>query len=281
MRLELSARARTLLRRFPRTNLYSAGELLLLAILAVQCARLVWVVVTPVSPLGDWRPQRPGIAGAPGDVLRNVDPFFRLEASSKPAAVTSLQLTLYGIRVDEATGGGSAIIATPDGTQASYAVGDEIMPGATLKAVAFDHVSIDHGGTIEDLYIDQSKPVAAAEPPPPPGAPATTGAPRLTLADLNSRGLSFADLSAGIGFIPRIDKGKVSGLVVRPNGDGSVFDKSGLQQGDVVTEVMGKPVTGPEDIANTAAKLKNGGILSLTIERGGSTIPIGINVTGS
>jgi general secretion pathway protein C len=281
MRLELSARARALLRRFPRTNLYSAGELLLLAVLAVQCARLVWVIVTPVSPLGDWRPAQPGIAGTPGDVLRTIDPFFRLEAASKPAAVTALQLTLYGIRVDEATGGGSAIIATPDGTQASYAVGDEIMPGATLKSVAFDHVTIDHGGTLEDLYIDQSKPVAATEPPPPAGAPATTGAPRVTLAQLNARGLSFADIKSGIGFIPRIDKGKITGLVVRPNGDGSVFAKAGLQQGDVVTEIMGKPVTGPQDIAATAARLKNGGILSLIVERGGATIPIGINVTGS
>ena len=281
MRLELSGRARALLRRVPSSNLYSWGELLLLAVLAVQCARLVWGIITPVTPLGDWRPPRPGIAGAPGDILRTVDPFFRLEASNKPTAVTSLQLSLYGIRVNEATGGGSAIIATPDGTQNSYAVGDEIMSGATLKSVAFDHVTIDHGGSLEDLYIDQSKPAAPAEPPPPPGAPATTGAPRVTVQQLNSRGLSFSDLRSGIGFIPRIDKGKITGLVVRPTGDGSIFAKAGLHQGDVITEVMGKPVTGPEDIARTATKLETGGILSLTVERGGSTIPIGINVTPS
>lgn len=279
MRLVLSGRARALFRRLPRTNVYSVAEIVLIALLAVQCARLVWVIATPVTPLGDWRPVQPGAAGS-ADLLRGFDPFFRLSTSGQPAAVTSLQLTLYGIRVNEATGGGSAIIATPDGTQNSYAVGDEIMPGATLKAVAFDHISIDHGGAVEDLYIDQSKPAAAVEALP-PGASQTTNAPRVTLQDINSRGLSLDQIRTGIGFIPRVDGGKVTGLVLRPNGDGQAFAKAGLQQGDIVTEVMGKPVTGPDDIARLKGKFDNGGILSLTIERGGQKIPIGINVTGS
>lgn len=280
MRLVLSGRARALLRRLPRTNVYSAAEIVLLALLAVQCARLVWVIVTPVTPLGDWRPAQPGGAAASSDLLRSFDPFFRLTSTEQPAAVTSLQLTLYGIRVNEATGGGSAIIATPDGTQKSYAVGEEIMPGATLKAVAFDHISIDRGGTVEDLYIDQSKPAPAITPLP-AGASPTAGAPRITLQDLNSRGLSLGQIRSGIGFIPRVGDGKVTGLVLRPNGDGQVFAKAGLQQGDIVTEVMGKPVTGPEDIAKLNGQFDNGGILSLMIERGGRKIPIGINVTGS
>ena len=279
MRLVLSSRARALLRRLPEANIYSLGEIVLIALLAVQCARLVWVIVTPVTPLGDWRPAQPG-GGASADLLGGFDPFFRLSGGDQSAAVTSLQLTLYGIRVNEATGGGSAIIATPDGTQASYAVGDEIMPGATLKAVAFDHISIDHGGTIEDLYIDQSKPAPALEPLP-AGASPLTDAPRVTLQDINSRGLSLDQIEGGIGFIPRVDHGKVTGLVLRPNGDGQAFAKAGLQQGDVVTDIMGKPVTGAQDIAKLKGKFDNGGILSLTVERGGQKIPIGINVTGS
>jgi general secretion pathway protein C len=279
MRLELSGRARALLRRFPRTNVYSLAEIVLIGLLAVQCARLLWTIVTPVTPLGDWRPVRPGFAGEPTELLKSFDPFFRLVAPAQPSTVTALQLTLYGVRLNEATGTGSAIIATPDGTQTSVAVGQEIMPGATLKAVAFDHVTIDHGGALEDLYLDQSKavtPVAA-----PAAAPAAPPGPPPTLAQLNSAGASFGDLKAGIGFIPRIDGGRVTGLVVRPQGDGHIFAQSGLQQGDVVTEVMGKPIRGADDIAAAADKVKNGGILSLMVERNGQTVPIGVNVTGS
>ena len=50
MRLALDPRARRLLQRVPRTNLYSLLELILLFLLAVQCARLFWVLVTPVGP---------------------------------------------------------------------------------------------------------------------------------------------------------------------------------------------------------------------------------------
>jgi general secretion pathway protein C len=281
MRLELSARARALLRRFPRTNLYSIGELLLLAVLAVQCARLVWVIVTPVTPLGDWRPAQPGIAGEPAAILRGFDPFFRLtDNGGAPGAVTLLQLTLFGTRVNEATGGGSAIIATPDGMQKSYAIDDEIMPGVTLKAVAFDHVSIDHGGMVEDLYMDQSAPVAPVAVPP-AGLPPAATAPQVTVRDLNAGGFTIDQIKNGIAFIPRIDKGAISGLVVRPDGDGSVFNRAGLRQGDVVTEIMGHPVTAAADLGKYGDALGNGGILSLTVERDGKTIPIGITVTGS
>src|SRR5476651_2135633 len=77
MRLVLDARARALLRRLPRTNVYSALELLLLAGLAVQCARLFWVLATPVGPLGAWQPVQPGFNGSPAAMLQGFDPFFR------------------------------------------------------------------------------------------------------------------------------------------------------------------------------------------------------------
>ena len=68
------------------------------------------------------------------------------------------------MREDRATGRGSAIIALPDGTQSSYGVGEEIMPGVTLTAVAADGVTISRNGVMEQLFLDQSQPA--------PGAPA-------------------------------------------------------------------------------------------------------------
>lgn len=157
MRFFLDARARRMLRRLPKGGVLPALEIVLLAVLALQCARLVWTVLTPVGPLGEWR--RDGDAGvsAPSPALfANFDPFFRLAQESGPAVVTGLNLTLYGVREDKASGRGSAIVGLPDGTQASYAVGDEILPGVTLGAVAFDHVMIRRGGAEEQLFIDQS-----------------------------------------------------------------------------------------------------------------------------
>lgn len=281
MRLELDARARRLLRRLPRTNPYSIAELLLLAVLAVQCARLVWTVLTPVDPLGHWRPAAAAGPAMPGAILRGFDPFFRAAQQAGPATVTSLQLKLFGTRIDEANGGGSAILAGPDGVQKSIAVGEEVAPGVVLKAVAFDHVSLARGGAAaEDLFLDQS-----GAPPPAPGAdgsvpPPSSSSPGSPPAAVPAGTPSLAQLRADIGVIPRIDGGRVSGLSVRSQGSGAAFRRAGLREGDVVTAIGGRPVSGPGDFERLAGDYPNGGTVSITVERGNQTLPLAITITG-
>ena len=269
MRLKMDARSRRLLRRLPAINVYSTMELALLAGLAVQVARLLWVVVTPIGPVGDWRPAQPSVAGSARDILLGFDPFFRLSGAAAPASITALDLTLFGTRVDEASGRGSAIIAGADKLQKSIAIGEEIVPGVKLKAVAFDHVTIDRGGTDEDLYIDQSgvaPPIVAT--PGSAGAAPVTGKPAATTSQLRQ----------DIGFSPRIDGGRISGLVVRSQGSGALFRQAGLRDGDVVTSIGGRPVTGPQDVDRVASDFAGGGAIPLTVERGNTTLPLSITI---
>ena len=164
MRPAIDAGARRLLRRIPHANAYSVTELVLLSLLAVQCARLFWTLVTPVGPVGDWQPAstyRPTIR-ASAELLGSFDPFFRTVGSAGPAVVTSLNIQLFGVREDRASGRSSAIIGTPDGQQKSYLVGEEIMPGVTLQAVAFDNVTIARNGASEQVFMDQSGSAPAA-----------------------------------------------------------------------------------------------------------------------
>jgi len=267
MRLKLDARARRILRRMPVVNVYSLAELALMAGLAVQCARFVWVLATPVTPLGDWRPAGPVLVGAPGDILRGFDPFFRLGGgAAQPATVTALQLTLFGTRIDEAMGGGSAIIAGADGVQQSVVVGAEIQPGVRLKSVAFDHVTIERGGADEDLFLDQSGAVTPVTPGATPVAPAA------------ATGVQIGQLRQEIGFIPRIDAGRISGLTVRPQGSGNAFRAAGLKEGDVVTSIGGRPVSGPGDLDRIARDFAGGGNVPITVERGQDTLPLAIMI---
>ncbi|USU13047.1 PDZ domain-containing protein [Sphingomonadaceae bacterium OTU29THOMA1] len=273
MRLKLDARTRRILRRLPVVNVYSLAELLLIAGLATQSARLLWTLVTPVSPLGDWRPAEISVPGRPYDVLAGFDPFFRLGAQAQgPATVTSLQLTLFGIRVDEASGRGSAIVAGADNVQKSVGVGEEIQPGVRLKAVAFDHITIDRGGTSEDLFLVQSDaPQPGQAPVPAPGAPPVVGQPAVPPIAANQ-------IRNEIGFIPRIDGGRISGLVVRPQGTGNLFRTAGLREGDVVTAIGGRPVTGPQDLDRVTADFAGGGNIPITVERGTQTLPLAITI---
>lgn len=162
MLLRFDQRVRGLLRQLPRRYAYTGAELLLLTFLALQLARLAWAILTPVEPLGEWRAAS-ATTGAPteAEVLRDFDPFFRTAADAGPVAVTSLNLTLLGTRVDTVSGRGSAIIDA-GGSQASFMVGEQVMPGVTLEAVDFDNVTIARGGAREKLYLDQSAAPASA-----------------------------------------------------------------------------------------------------------------------
>lgn len=176
MKLRVDERTRRLLRFLPRGDAYHWLELLLLAALAVQLARLVWTIFTPVAPLGAWEPRQAvvGSLASRTALFGSFDPFFRtaVAAPSATPQVTSLDLKLFGVRVNQGTGGGSAIIAGPDGIQNSIVEGQAILPGVTLREVHFDHVVIDRSGAQEMLYLDQSM-----GQPPVTGAPAAPASP--------------------------------------------------------------------------------------------------------
>lgn len=275
MRLTLDPRAARWLRRLPRTSVYSGLELVLLTLLAVQAARLIWVLVTPVGPIGDWRLPAANVDSARRALTGGFDPFFRLREGG-PAVVTSLQLKLFGIRVDEATGRGSAIIAGPDALQNSFGVGDEVQPGVKLKAVNFDSVVITRDGADETLFLDQSTPAPVAAPPSGPVSDSILSASPVAA----SLPLSADQLRSGVGFSPRTAGGRITGLAVRPQGDGAAFRKAGFRDGDVVVQIAGRPVGSPADIERAVGAAAAGGTISVSVERGSDVLPIAIPVGG-
>ena len=254
----------------------SVADLLLVsavAVAAVQAARLIWTVLTPLAPIGDWQPvktQMVPLAERPA-LFGGFDPFFKTQVSSTNAEiVTSLPLTLYGIRTNEAAGGGSAIIAGADGIQASWTVGETIMPGAVLHAVAFDHVVISNNGVLEKLFIDQSVPAENVTPSL-PSASAAGSAP--VGANSGASKLNAQNLQQSIGFAPRSEGGRVTGLVVSAKDDGTMLSIAGLQKGDIINAINGRPVSAPSELA---AQLRPGARLTLDVERGAQKIPVAI-----
>ena len=267
-RLALTPRPRlvVLLRRL---TVYSAAELILLVLIAVQTARLIWTMVTPLGPVGDWRAagQAPRADAA---MLAAFDPFFRLSAGG-PVMVTSLNLKLTGVREDRATGRGSAIIQLPDGRQLSFLVGEEIMPGVTLAAVGFDYVTISRGGAQEQIFIDQSEPAPVAGGA--PGGPAPTPPVPQSLV-VGPQGPATA--GAPINFAPRLTGGRVDGVIVSPGSDGGrAFSAAGFQPGDVVVLVNGQRVTSLEQ---ARAAIGGGGVVNVMVERGGRGVPLQVRL---
>lgn len=270
MAISLAQRVGVQSRRLTSVPLGSVLIVMLGFLLAVQVARLFWVIATPVGPTAGWL--APAVNVVPVSarlaLFTGFDPFYRTDAvAATTQNVTSLNLILFGVRANESSGGGAAIIAGEDGVQNSFAVGEEVAPGVTLDAVAFDHVILSRGGVRESLYLDQSIPAQTVGP-----AGTASAAPSAMSA---SGGLNAETLQKAVGFAPRNEGGRVTGLVLKPQDDGTMLKLAGFQPGDVVVAVNGRPVSSATDII---AQMRPGARISVEVERGGSKIPIALNL---
>jgi general secretion pathway protein C len=255
--------------------------------LALQLARLVWVILAPTGAFGDWRPFEPSISGPAARValFSAFDPFNRDSSATTGSVqqVTSLPFKLYGIRINEGSGLGSAIIADDTGLQSSFAVGEEIMPGVTLKGVAFDHVTISRNGADETLYIDQSGGATVADPAAPPQAPAGAGnaftppsPPPPPPPVAGSDQLSPQTILNGVSFTPRTENGAVTGVVLGAQGSSDIFARAGFRPGDIVAQYNGLSIRSAQDLLSLKNAIKPGARLTLMVERGAATVPIAI-----
>ena len=264
--------------RFFPQGLHGWLRVLLVLALVIQIARLVWTIVTPIAPLGDWQARTANVMSpaARAALFASFDGFDRAAAGGgeASAAVTSLDLTLYGLRMNEASGGGSAIIAGSDGVQRSYAVGEEVSPGVKLVQVLFDHVVLERGGARESLFLDQSVPAETVGDAPMTAAPVAGATPPPVVQAPGP--LNAEAIAGGIGFAPRIENGRPTGFAVTPKGDGAVFAQAGFRAGDIVVEINGRKVSSAADAAALTGQIKPGARLSLQVERGTEILPIAI-----
>ncbi len=255
-------------------------EAALLIVLAFQIARLLWALLASTGPYGDWRARQPAIPApqARQALFAAFDPFYRLaSADGGVQQVTSLPLQLFGIRLNEGSGLGSAIIADETGDQRSYAVGEEIAPGITLTAVSYDHVTISRGGVSEMLYIDQSgaAPMVGTEAE---DASTESGGGMPNVPPLAGEALAPDALLAGIGFAPHVEGGSVTGVAVSPQGTSGAFARAGFRPGDVIVQVNGTGIHSVDDIAALRSAIKPGASLTVQVERGGATVPLALTI---
>jgi general secretion pathway protein C len=129
-------------------------------------------------------------------------------------------------------------------------------------------VILSRGGVKESLYLDQSVPAETLSPSgaAPQAASAAPAAPA-------PGGLNAQTLQKAIGFAPRNEGGRVTGLVLKAQDDGTMLRLAGFQAGDVVVAVNGRPVSSAADVM---AQFRPGARISVEVERGGSKVPIAL-----
>ncbi len=252
-------------REFTAPQVQKAIEVGLIGLTGLAALGLIWALAAPTAR-DDAASSAPVRFDATPAAFAAFDPFFRLaQGSGQPGVVTSLNLTLHGVRSDRASGRGSAIIGLPDGAQNSYAVGDEIVPGAVLAAVAFDSVTIRRDGANETLYLDQSTGMpllrgasAPAQPDPFAAIRAPSSEPPL-----------IADISAE----PRMRGGRIDGYILKAGSTGSAFAAAGFMPGDVLMTIDGRKVGDGAGIEQLAG---GGEAVAVEVERNGKPLTLTI-----
>ena len=249
--------------RWLPSDLYFWMKAILLALVAIQAAKLFWVVATPVGPFGEWRPAPPRLLSpeAQTALIAAVDPFVRQGSAvaSAAAAAPSLNLQLFGTRASAGRVPGSEILATSDGEQKSYLVGEEVAPGVTLSAVFFDHVVLSRGSTTETIYMAGAEGSGGS-------SPATASSPVATA------------ISNAFQLKPRNQGGQVTGVVVTAGSSPQLFAASGFRDGDVIVAVNGAQITSMIDVQRLQSSIAPGARLLLTVERGAEKVPVALNL---
>ncbi len=242
------------------------AEVILAGLILIQIVRLGAILLAP-APAAAPRPDLPIGSG----VLSRFDAFFHTGERSSLAEIThagSEQLRLFGVRAG-ASGGGSAILGLPDGTQLSVGVGEEVQPGLVLRSVADDHVTVSRGGSVSRIDFGEL-PVGAASVPPPPATPQIVAPPGPPASRPEAAVVDPARLMAEAGLRPRMQGLSVNGFTVTARGQSADLAAAGLRAGDVILSVNGIALDGPSAINRLRTDLAEAPEAVIRFERDGA-----------
>jgi general secretion pathway protein C len=242
-------------------------ELAIAALILIQLVRLVLLFMAP-----NIGARAAEVVTAPDTgVLSRFDAFFHTGARSSLAEITnagSEQLRLFGVRAG-AGGGDSAILGLPDGTQLSVGVGEEVLPGLVLRAVAEDHVTVARGNSVSRIDFGEV-PVGAASVPPPPSTPQVVAPPSPAAPRPEAAVVDPARLMAEAGLRPRMQGLSVNGFTVTARGQSADLAAAGLRAGDVILSVNGIALDGPSAINRLRTDLAEAPEAVIRFERDGA-----------
>lgn len=243
-------------------------ETTLVLLLALQAARLTWLLATPAGPIGKVAPHAGAGPARVVDltILQRFDPFFRVQSGQDLAAGPAPAeggLSLFGVRSD-GRGGGSAILGTPDGAQTLYVLGEDVGGGLVLRAVAADHVILTRGGSRIRLEFS-----GGPSPPPPARAMGAVLAPATApMAQPPSQGLDPSQFLSAAALSPVMADGRVTGYRVMARGRGEALSRAGLQDGDVLLAVDGSNLN-PERLSELPDLLAKADDVEVSFARNG------------
>lgn len=254
---------------------------LLIATLLLFAATVWTTVSTLISTPADIAKLRSDAALAPGSGTSEVSSIpqnYKLLSSTtvfgelkeeqtnvveKPVEpAPELNLTLIGTYLAPAPEESLAIVEDTKGKlQDAFGVGETIFDRASLKAVFPDKIEVLHNGKVEVLVLDES--VSQSSVP-------TVGAVEQIVVDedeLSSALENLPLLLTQARAVPYFQDGKSVGLRLFAIRSGSLFEKVGLRNGDILKSINGNNLGDMTQALRLFEKLKEQRNLSVVVER--------------
>ena len=205
------------------------------------------------------------------------------ERSTSDAKRTDLNVRLWGTAIAADPSKSYAIIEDQAARrQALYRVGDSIADAATLLRVEWDRVVLDRNGDEEVLELSSARGPATTTGAASAGSggSAVVGERIRKTADnkfvidrreLEKTVANINEVFTQARAVPYFQDGKTVGFRVFAIKAGSVFEKIGLQNGDVIQRVNGVELTDPTKAISLFTELQNEGHIAVDLQRNKSS----------
>jgi general secretion pathway protein C len=279
-RLKLSARALLdpgWLEQWPR--LVRPAQFLLVSLLAYEVANLTLLILGPQSldaPSKASVPVHSRNAGLSAEELRYLlaqDPFAgaagagKTATSASPAARSRLRVELMGTSVGEEPDS-YAILLVPElkPQEEVYRLGEQLTPGVSLRRIERDRVVLLDHEQEQTVMLEERGSAAPGQGTP---APART----LSRAQVNAQKQDPARFIRSIELQPA-----AQGLQVTRLQQGSLLQRAGLAQGDVILAVNGQPVRSMGDLAAVYGGMEEASDIEVQVLRGGAAMTLSVAI---
>jgi len=111
-------------------------------------------------------------------------------------------------------------------------------------------------------------PPQGVPPPPPPAAP--RGTTVISRSEVDAGLQDMGSLLRQAQIRPYFEAGVPNGFLISNIRPGSLYQKMGAVDGDIIQEVNGRPIRTADDVMGLLNTIKAGSTMSMTIKRGGS-----------
>jgi general secretion pathway protein C len=290
----------------PRYYVVAANLLLLAAVAYLSssivgtalAARLIpppQVDILPPPPPIELEPAKPAVYYAlisKRDIFNSAPPPAPPPEVVAPVA-TPLKLKLWGVALNAHPRLSYSIIEDLGARkQGVYGIDAAVPGGATVKVIEWDKVILDHNGKEEVLELASKGPpvapakaAASAAAPAAPAAPGSgtiqaTGENEFTIArsEVDSALENMSQLFTQIRAVPHFEGGQSIGFRLFAIRRGSLFDRIGLKNGDIITNINGTEMNDPGRAVALIQELRDATNLKVNVIRNQQPQEISYNI---